>query len=415
MTRPTARLMAGIAIVSVLVAAAPAAAEPLKAEVIHWWTSGGESAALKVFADAYDKKGGEWIDSAVAGGENARSAALNRVVGGNPPTAMQFNTGKQFDDIVAQGLVNDAEAYAEEGKWREVLPPAFVEAISRDGKIYAIPVNVHGQNWMWASTAAFEKAGAKVPETWDEFFPALDKLKAAGLTPIALGGQPWQEGTMFNAVMLAKGGKDLYLSIYGEDGAEAVRSEAFRDVVETFGKMRDYVDAGSPGRNWNDATAMLINGTAGIQFMGDWAKGEFKAAGLTAGKDYQCVIGPGAPGYMIGGDVFVLARTDDPQQKAAQKLLAETFLDKEVQVAFNALKGSVPVRKDVDVSSLDVCAQKGFSAMQDPANQVPVVDLLASPDLVGASRDAITQYWNNKDMTADEMIEAFAAALEQAG
>ena len=58
-----------------------------EAEVMHWWTSGGESAAIKVLADAYEAEGGSWKDSAVAGGSNARSAAINRMIGGSPTTA----------------------------------------------------------------------------------------------------------------------------------------------------------------------------------------------------------------------------------------------------------------------------------------------------------------------------------------
>ena len=110
-------------IVTALVAVGPAlaSAQEMKAEVIHWWTSGGESAAVKVFADAFTAAGGTWIDSAVAGGENARTAGINRIVGGDPPTAMQFNTGLQFDEIVGNGFLRDLEALAEKDHWRDVL------------------------------------------------------------------------------------------------------------------------------------------------------------------------------------------------------------------------------------------------------------------------------------------------------
>ena len=73
--------------------------------MIHWWTSGGESAAVKVFAEQFTKAGGTWMDTAIAGGANARTAAINRTVGGTPPTAMQFNTGKQFDELVENDLL----------------------------------------------------------------------------------------------------------------------------------------------------------------------------------------------------------------------------------------------------------------------------------------------------------------------
>src|SRR3954453_6376221 len=103
-----------------------------KAEVIHWWTSGGESAAVKVFADQYTKAGGTWVDTAIAGGANARTAAINRTVGGTPPVMMQFNTGKQFDELVENDLLRDVDQLATEQKWKSVIPEAIVNAATRN-------------------------------------------------------------------------------------------------------------------------------------------------------------------------------------------------------------------------------------------------------------------------------------------
>jgi len=114
-----------IAFATAFLLAAPASAEEQRAEVIHWWTSGGESAAVKVFADQFTAAGGTWVDTAIAGGANARTAAINRTVGGNPPTAMQLNTGKQFDDLVENDLLTDVDAQAAAQNWKAVLPPSL--------------------------------------------------------------------------------------------------------------------------------------------------------------------------------------------------------------------------------------------------------------------------------------------------
>ena len=156
-------------IVTALVAVGPAlaSAQEMKAEVIHWWTSGGESAAVKVFADAFTAAGGTWIDSAVAGGENARTAGINRIVGGDPPTAMQFNTGLQFDEIVGNGFLRDLEGLAEQDHWRDVLPDVIVDATTRDDKFYAVPVNIHGQSWLWYNAKVLADAGVEPPTTFE--------------------------------------------------------------------------------------------------------------------------------------------------------------------------------------------------------------------------------------------------------
>lgn len=410
------RIFRQLCLATALIAVGPAlaVAQEMKAEVIHWWTSGGESAAVKVFADKFNAAGGTWVDTAIAGGQNARNTGINRIVGGNPPTAMQFNTGKQFEEIVANNFLNDLEPVAQYGKWREVLPPALVEAATRDGKFYAVPVNIHGINWLWYNKKVFADAGIAEPGTWAEVVAAGQKLKDAGLIGLAQGGQPWQERTLFISLLVGEGGTDLYYKVYRDKDLDAVRSDGFRKVAQTFRDLHKLVDPGSPGRNWNDATAMVITGKAGMQVMGDWAKGEFKAAGLTPGKEYGCVV-VGEGGYLMGGDVFVFPKTDDPAQKDAQAKLATIMMAPDTQIAFNSIKGSVPSRLDVDVSSMDSCAQAGAAALRDPKRQVPTVEFLASPDLNGALDDVITQYWNNDGADVDGFVEDFVSAIETAG
>src|SRR3974377_647057 len=173
------RLLPGVLTLAVAIAgfAAPTAAE--RAEVIHWWTSGGESAAVKVFADQFQAAGGIWVDTAIAGGANARTAAINRTVGGSPPSAMQLNTGKQFDDLVENDLPPNVDTQAAAQNWKASLPPSFLQAVTRNGHEYAVPVNIHGQNWLFYSTAALAKAGGPPPTNWDDPFPPLRQLKAA--------------------------------------------------------------------------------------------------------------------------------------------------------------------------------------------------------------------------------------------
>jgi glucose/mannose transport system substrate-binding protein len=120
-----------------------------KAEVIHWWTSGGESAAVKKFSEAYTAAGGVWVDTAIALGEQARSVAINRIIGGNPPTAAQFNTSKQFLDIVEQGMLNNMDEVAARDGWDKFLPETVLNVVRVKGHYYAAPVNIHMPTWIW--------------------------------------------------------------------------------------------------------------------------------------------------------------------------------------------------------------------------------------------------------------------------
>jgi glucose/mannose transport system substrate-binding protein len=409
------RISALMAILTALFAASPADAQaPPRAEVIHWWTSGGESAALRVFAEAYGKAGGQWVDTAIAGGANARTAAVNRVVGGEPPTAMQFNTGKQFDDLVENELLADVDALSKSEKWDTTMPRILVDAVTREGHAYAVPVDIHGQNWLFFSKAALEKAGAQPPTNWDDVFTTLDKLKAAGLIPLALSGQKTWERNLFNAVLAGQGGAEAFNSFWGQRDPAFVKGPVFRKVAETYRRLHSYTDPGSPGRNWNDATALVIQARAGMQVMGDWAKGEFTAAGQTAGKEYGCtVLSDRGTAYLLGGDVFAFPRIKSAEAQKAQALLARVFADPANQVAFSAKKGSIPARLDADVSTLDECARKAQGWARDPSSQAPANELLSPPAVTGAVEDVVSQFWNDPSMTTDAFVAKVSAALSQ--
>jgi len=401
--------LAAAALISV---GAVGAAHAQKAEVIHWWTSGGEAAAIKEFANAYTKGGGTWVDTPIAGGggAQARTVMANRTMGGDPPTAAQYNYGKQYEEIINEGLLNNLDDVAAKGNWDKLLPEKIKNAVKVKGHYYAVPVNLHNENWVWYNKAVLAKVGAKEPTTLDEMFAAMDKVKAAGgVTPLALGGQGWQEGITFRGVLLAVGGQDLYLKTFRDKDAS---TPGFRKTVETFKKLKGYVDAGSPGRDWNLATGMVIEGKAAFQMMGDWAKGEFVNAGKSAGKDYGCFMAGGPKmAYAIGGDVFVFPKSKSKDSDAAQKKLAEMMISPAMQVAFNNKKGSIPIRTDVDTSKMDVCAQMGVQAVKE-GRLLQSDNELLSPDAKGAFEDAVSKFWNS-DQSVDDAIKVMAVGLKR--
>jgi glucose/mannose transport system substrate-binding protein len=383
-----------------------------KAEVIHWWTSGGESAAVRTFSEAYTAAGGVWVDTAIAVGEQARSVAVNRIVGGTPPAAAQFNTTKQFLDLVEQGMLNNMDDVAAKQGWDKVFPEPVLNVVRVKGHFYAAPVDIHMPTWIWYSKAAFKRAGiANEPKSVDELFAALDKLRAAGLIPLAHGGQPWQESIVFTAMLANVGGSELYLKVLRDRDAKAIQSPAFKEVLLAYKRLQGYVDKGAPGRNWNDATALLITGKAGVQIIGDWAKGEFSTARQVPERDYGCIpgFGPKSP-YIIQGDAFVFPKTSNAETVKAQKLLAEVMLTPATQVAFSNHKGSIPVRMDVDVSKMDACAQKGLAIMKDKSRQLGNGEVYLNPDQNGALADVLTAYWN-RNIPVEKVQKDIVAAL----
>jgi glucose/mannose transport system substrate-binding protein len=277
-------------------------------------------------------------------------------------------------------------------------------------------VNVHRVNWLWTNPEAFKKAGAKVPTTWDEFFTAAEALKKAGIIAVAHGGQNWQDFTTFEAVALGVGGTDFYKKALVQLDQNALKSATMDQVLTTFKKIKDYTDKNAPGRDWNLATAMVINGQAGMQIMGDWAKGEFLAANKVPGKDFGCVAAPGtAKAYTYNVDSFAMFQLKDQANIAAQKDLAAEIMSPQFQEVFNLNKGSIPVRLNMAMDKFDDCAKtssKDFVDSSKSGGLVPSIahGLAVSSAAEGAIKDAVSNYWNSDKMTVAEAKDKIAAA-----
>ncbi|HEY7688230.1 MAG TPA: ABC transporter substrate-binding protein, partial [Dongiaceae bacterium] len=147
MTKPRlARLLGGVALG---VALSASAAQVAEVEVLHWWTSGGEAAALNVLKQDLEAKGVTWKDMPVAGGggEQAMTVLRARVASGEPPTAVQM-LGFDILDWAKEGVVADLNDVASAEGWDAVVPGALQAFSKYDGKWIAAPVNVHSTNWI---------------------------------------------------------------------------------------------------------------------------------------------------------------------------------------------------------------------------------------------------------------------------
>jgi glucose/mannose transport system substrate-binding protein len=266
--------------------AAPAFAQT-DIEVLHHWVSESEVNALNTIRTALAEKGFGWKDSAVAGlsGANAQQALRTRLAAGDPPGAMQF-LGYEGVDWAAEGVLRDLSELAEPNGWRDAIAPQVLPFVQTDDLFFAVPINMHRQNWVWANKAAFEKAGVAEPTTWAELIASGDKLREAGIIPLAMGDEPWQIQLIFDSLVTDLNGPEFYQKAVIDLDEEALSSPEMIAVFDTLRQVRGLVDDNFTGRDWAVATDMVINGQAAMQVMGDWAKGEFLAKGLKPGTDF---------------------------------------------------------------------------------------------------------------------------------
>ena len=388
-------------------------------EVLHWWTSGGEAAALNVLKQDLESQGIGWQDMPVAGGggEQAMTVLRARVTAGNAPTAVQM-LGFDILDWAKEGALADLNEIAAQEGWDAVVPEALQAFARHDGKWISAPVNVHSTNWVWANKAVLDANGIAVPQTWDDFVTAVEKLAAAGVTPIAQGGQAWQEATAFDAVVMSAGGPEFYKSAFIDLDEGALGSDTMKEAFDRMAFIRANVDENFSGRDWNLATAMVINGEAGFQMMGDWAKGEFLNAGKVPGTDFLCFRFPGTQNQVtFNADQFAMFDQGGSVSKE-QAALASAILSPSFQSAFNVVKGSVPARTDVSDEAFDDCGKQGMKDLAAAASSGNLFGSMAHGHAAPASvknavYDVVTAHFNGEYDSAtavEELVDAVSIA-----
>ncbi len=408
-----------LSVLAIATALACTSARAGELEVLHWWTSGGEAKAAAALKASMQAKGHTWKDFAVAGGggDAAMTVLKSRVVSGNAPAAAQIK-GPSLQEWAREGVLANIDAVAKAEKWDSLLPKVVSDAMKYKGNYIAVPVNVHRVNWLWANPAVFQKAGVNLPTNWDEFFVAAEALKKAGVIPVAHGGQNWQDFTTFESVALGVGGADFYKKALIQLDAASLSSPTMEKVLTTFKRVKDYTDKNANGRDWNLATAMVIKGEAGMQLMGDWAKGEFIAAGKVPGKDFACVAAPGtAKAYTFNVDSFAMFKLKNDANVKAQNDLAAAIMGTEFQEVFNLNKGSIPVRLNMKMDKFDDCAKLSAKDFVDDAKSGTLVPSIAHGMAVpaaveGAIKDAVSQFWNTEGMSAKDAMGKIAAAAK---
>jgi glucose/mannose transport system substrate-binding protein len=407
------RLLTALLSATALTASAAQAAE---LEVTHWWTSGGEAAAVAEFAKAFDATGNKWVDGAIAGsGDVARPIIISRILGGNPMGATQLNPGKDADDLIAAGLMQDLTELAVAEDWANILrPKSQLESCTVDGKVYCVPVNLHSGQWMWTNRKVYEDLGIAPPQTWAEMVAAAPKLKEAGIIPLSLA-EGWPIGLLTEDLIVAIAGVDNYVAVYRDRNMDIARGPEFAAVFKAIDEARQIADPKATVPQWNDAVALVIQGKAGANVMGDWAGGEFAVAGMVAGKDYDCLPGLGVePVLGTGGDVFYFPKSDDPEVTKAQLAMASMMVTKEVQVAFNLKKGSLPMRADVDLSAANDCMKKGLEILDKGTKVFPNNSQMLDRDSLNQINDVMKEFFSDLSITPETAQEQFAAIIEAA-
>ena len=382
--------------------------------VFNNWSAASEIGALNVVRGAFQAQGGIWNDITIAHDTGASIPLINMVTGGNPPDVFIENNVSLRRQMMKQGLLADLTSFYNASGADKFIPKAAKDAMVVDGKVVSIPLGIHIVGTMFYNIAAAKKAGVD-PKSWktvDAMFADFPKIRKAGLLPLVVGAQKWQEDYLLGALVAQVDGQ-VYDDVFGLTPKKAsIDSKGMRDALALFRKIQQESDPGAANRNWNDTTALVIRGDALMQFHGDWMKGEFIGAKKVLGVDYDTFFLPGAKGVVVTVDEETFLKPNNDTKKNTQELLAGIMLQKDITEKFAAIKGSTPIRTDA-TANVDKHAKMVLAALSDPKLGHPVRNITMDNDFAGAFEDVTDQFWNTPSMTADQYIKALQASFDQ--
>ena len=379
-------------------------------EVLSWWTSGSERAALNVLLDDFRtaRPGVDVRNAAVVGGggSNAHVVLANRLLSGDPPDVWQTHPGASIRQYIDAGQIADVSSIYQRDHLLTTSRPDLRQTISKDGRQYGVSTGAHRINMLWFNRRLLDKATITVPAagyTADAFLTDLAKLKAAGVVPLCLGAKdPFARAELF---------ENTLLGVIGGDGWASLASDRLdwngpqvREALSRFGAILAYADPEAGALTWDQATRKLAAGDCAFESMNDSAYGELVVDGAKEGTDFDYAPYPGTGAlFLTVVDTFVMARNaKDPQN--AQAFLA-TIATASTQLAFNKQKGSAPLRTDVDVSSLSPYQQSAAKALaHEPVLLSITHGEATSPQFQQGFYDAIAAFDQSKDINVFNQV-----------
>ena len=409
--------LACVGVFSASVGPGAAYAQGTSLDVLHWWTSAGERRAADQLSALLAPAGVQWVDAAIPGGGGMAAVKVlkSRVLMGDPPDVAQL-IGSTLTEWADVGLVLPLNGVAARQKWQQALFPTVLGLVSYQGEVIAAPLGIHRINTLLYNRHLFARLELNPPRTWAEFESVSRKFSAAGIKPLAWSDEAWQVATVFESLLLAEAGPALYQQMIVQRKSAAWLDPRVEKALQRLRWLRNLSEAPIE-RVWTASARELMNDAAAMMIMGDWASGELMAWGASPATDFACVVVPGtAHMHLYSVDTLAML-VNARHREALQEKMAETISAMPAQLAYNRIKGSVPVRRDLSASalaSLSGCARGSWEAFASPAAaRVPSLAHRMAAD--EATKDAVAQalwrFLSDPRMDAQEAQRRLASVI----
>jgi raffinose/stachyose/melibiose transport system substrate-binding protein len=248
-----------------------------KAVTIQFWhigTAATDKAYYQGVVDAFVKlHPNVTMELTILENEAFKSKLATVMQSGTPPDVFHSWGGGSLAEYAKAGLLKDITKWTKGTDWGNSMASGVWDVYAYDGKQYGAPFDM-GAVTFWYNKDLLAKVGyTSFPTDWDDFLTLVKKLKAAGITPIALGGgDKWPAMHMWTYLAARTGGKEAVLNaVTGKgngfnDPAFITAGEKLVELVK-LGAFQD----GFLGATYNDEAALVGNGVAAMELMGQWA------------------------------------------------------------------------------------------------------------------------------------------------
>lgn len=405
------KLMGSVA--AVAIGLGPMAATAAELTLFHTWSNESEMAALNTIIDDFTGKTGNTVKTASVPHETAGESPLTSlIVAGTPPNLFIAAEAGIYRDLEDRGMGQEVGTLFDSIGATAAFPETVLKAITIDGKVKKIPTAVHLDGMVYYNKEVAAKAGID-PSQWtslEDMWADQKKVEDAGFTFIAIGGNTFQAGYTFHALLAANAGPDVFNRFYGADNngepdLTVLDDPAVRSTIELFRRIADQTDEGWVNRAWNDTTNTVITGKALMQIHGDWMKGVWKGAGKEVGTDFGCINIPGTKAVSVTVDSFGILGGVAPDVLQAELDFAASVVDPAVNAEFSFWKGSSPVRIDVPTDKLDACNVVVLDTLKQPGMSVQSPFYIADTDWINSVWNTMFTVQGDKAMTTDQVIE----------
>ncbi|NOI00634.1 carbohydrate ABC transporter substrate-binding protein [Vibrio kanaloae] len=379
-------------------------------EMLHWWTAEGEDSALSVIEDRFRLLPFSLKNDPIAGGGGgpAKSILQARAIAGYSPDIAQME-GPAIQSWAALGFLMGMNEVAKLNQWDQSLYRDIQAIHKYNGNYVAIPLNIHRLNWMWVNKEVLAKHQLSLPNDWDSLLLVLNVLKNKGITPLALGEEPWQVVQIFENIAFGVGGAHYYRQAFVDLAPEALNSPETLEALDRFRSLANIVGNDLSKISWDQGTKALLKGEFAFQFTGDWALGEMLSSGSSIPDYIQCSPFPSTEnGFIYNVDSLAFFSTRSNEEQNITSIMA-ALSTPEFLLEFSKKKGSIPAQANIPIDDLSRCQQKSYDdyirASRDGSTMPSLTDSMAvNPVIQNAVSNELYRYFIDSSITSKTLI-----------